>query len=185
MQQNDIYSIDVMDIRGHAQTLEKYKGSVLLVVNVASKCGLTKQYKELQEIYDQYKKMGLVVLGFPSNDFRGQEPGTNEEILEFCSLKYDVTFPLFGKIVVGGQHQHPLYRYLTSTCPTAQKNETSDFEARLAEFGHKKESPHDILWNFEKFVIGRDGKIVGRFTPDTTPDDKLIVSTIESALGYS
>ena len=181
--QTDIYSIDVIDIKGQSVDLSKYKGKVMLIVNVASKCGLTKQYKELQELYEAYKKLDFVVLGFPSNDFRGQEPGTNQEILEFCSLRYNVTFPMFAKTVVWGNHQHPLFRMMTTTLKETVRNQNSDFEARLAEFGHKKSAPHDILWNFEKFLVSRSGNLIGRFSPDMTPDDPVLVSAIEKALG--
>lgn len=181
--QTDIYSIDVIDIKGQSKDLSQFKGQVMLIVNVASKCGLTKQYKALQELYENYKKLGFVILGFPSNDFRGQEPGSNEEILEFCSLRYNVTFPMFAKTVVCGNHQHPLFRMMTSAVPQSLKNESSGFEARLAEMGHHKAAPHDILWNFEKFLVSRTGNLIGRFAPDMSPDDPALVAAVEKALG--
>lgn len=180
---SNIYETDVVDIKGQSTNLSQYSGKVMLIVNVASKCGLTKQYKALQEIYDEYKKLDFVVLGFPANDFLGQEPGTNQEIFEFCSLNYNVTFPMFAKTAVTGQHQHPLFRTLTSTIKESVRPEKSDFEERLAGFGHKKSEPQEILWNFEKFLIGRTGKVVGRFSPDMTPDDPVLVAAVEKALG--
>lgn len=182
---NKIYQIEVLDIKGHPTDLSKYAGKVLLIVNVASKCGLTKQYQALQELYQNYQKMGLVVLGFPSNDFRGQEPGTEQEILEFCSLNYNVTFPLFAKIPVTGPNQHPLFKMLTTTLPQCVTPERSDFAKRLAEAGHQKSEPQEILWNFEKFLVGRSGNVTGRFSSDLKPDDPLLVSALEKALGYT
>jgi glutathione peroxidase len=143
--------------------LNQYKGEVLLVVNVASKCGLTRQYTQLEEVYTKYKGKGFKVLGFPANEFLGQEPGTDEEIAKFCSSKYKVDFPMFSKIVVKGEGIAPLYQYLTS----AETN--PDFSG-------------DITWNFEKFLIGRDGKVVKRFSPKTSPDAPEVVEAIEAEL---
>jgi glutathione peroxidase len=182
--EKSIYEIEVLDIKGQPTDLSRYSGKVMLIVNVASKCGLTKQYEALQKLYQDYSKLGLVVLGFPSNDFRGQEPGTEQEILEFCSLRYNVTFPLFAKIPVTGANQHPLFRMLTSTFPRSIAPENSDFEKKLAEFGHQKSEAHEILWNFEKFLIGRKGAIAGRFAPDMKPDDRTLISAVEKALGF-
>ena len=151
------------DIDGKPVALSQYKGKVLLVVNVASKCGLTPQYAALEKLYDQYKDKGLVVLGFPANEFRGQEPGTNEQIKQFCTEKYDVSFPMFSKIVVKGDDIHPLYRFLTS-------KETNP------EFGG------EIAWNFNKFLVDRNGKVVGRFEPKVKPDDAAVVEKIEAEL---
>ncbi len=156
-----LYDIPVKDIDGHATSLKAYQGKVLLVVNVASKCGLTPQYAALQSLYAKYKDQGLVVLGFPCNQFAGQEPGTNEEIKQFCSSKYDISFPLFDKIDVNGPKRHPLYTALAGT--------ESPF-------------PGDIKWNFNKFLIGRDGKILKRFEPQTKPDSPEVIKAIESAL---
>ncbi len=143
--------------------LETYKGKVVMIVNTASKCGLTPQYEALQAVYDKYKDKDFEILGFPANNFMGQEPGTEEEIKEFCTLKYKVTFPMFSKISVKGTDQHPLYTYLTN----------------------EKSNPGfsgDISWNFEKFLIGKDGKTLARFSPSTKPDDAKVIEAIEKAL---
>ena len=147
----------VKTLAGKEVSLDQYVGKVVLIVNVASKCGLTPHYKGLQAMYDKYKEKGFEILGFPCNQFGGQEPGTAEEIQTFCSTKYNVTFPLFEKIDVNGPEQSPLYKKLT-----------------------EKGGP--IKWNFEKFVVGRDGKLVKRFGPRTEPGDKELVETIETAL---
>jgi len=156
-----VHEIAVKDIDGKDTTLGAYKGKVLLVVNVASKCGLTPQYKALEALHEKYKDKGFTVLGFPCNQFMGQEPGSNEEIKQFCSSKYNVTFPLFDKIDVNGEKRHPLY--------TALAGKESPF-------------PGDIKWNFGKFLIGRDGKIIKRFEPKTVPDDPQVIAAIEAAL---
>ena len=156
-----IYDIAVKDIDGKDTSLAAYKGKVVLIVNVASKCGFTPQYKNLEAVYQKYKDQGFVVLGFPCNQFGGQEPGTNEEIKQFCTSKYDVTFPLFDKIEVNGANRHPLYEALAS--------ETSPF-------------PGNIKWNFTKFLIGKDGKIVNRFDSKVKPDAPEATAAIEAAL---
>jgi glutathione peroxidase len=157
----DLYSIPLRDIDGKDATLKDYKGKVLLVVNVASKCGLTPQYEQLEKIYLKYKNQGLTIVAFPCNDFLSQEPGSNEEIKSFCSSKYAVTFPLFDKLHVKGSEQHPLYQALT---------------------GKDSPFPGEIAWNFGKFLIGRDGKILNRFTPKTKPDDAEVIKAIEAAI---
>jgi glutathione peroxidase len=151
------------DIKGNPVELSKYKGKVVLLVNVASKCGLTPQYEGLQSLYEKYEKQGLVVVGIPANEFGKQEPGTNEEIEKFCTSKYNVTFPMMSKIVVKGDGIDPLYKYLTS-------QKTSPAPAG------------DISWNFEKFVVGKDGKVVARFAPRTKPDDPKLLAKIEEEL---
>ncbi len=156
-----IYDIAVKDIDGKDTTLAAYKGKVVLIVNVASHCGFTPQYKSLEAVYKKYKDQGFVVLGFPCNQFGGQEPGTNEEIKQFCTSKYDVTFPLFDKIDVNGANRHPLYVLLAG--------ETSPF-------------PGNIKWNFNKFLIGKDGKILNRFDSKITPDSAEATPAIEAAL---
>jgi glutathione peroxidase len=156
-----IYDIPLKDIDGKDTSLKAYQGKVLLIVNVASKCGNTPQYTQLQELHEKFKDEGLVVLGFPANDFGKQEPGTNAEIKEFCSSKYKVTFPMFDKVVVKGPEKAPLYQALT---------------------GPESPFPGDVKWNFGKFLVGRDGKIIGRFEPKTKPDDKKVVEAIETAL---
>ena len=175
-----IYDIPVKSIDGAPARLGDYAGKVLLVVNVASKCGLTPQYEALQALYEARRDEGLVVLGFPANNFRDQEPGTEEEIATFCSTTYNVDFPLFQKISVAGPEKHPLYQTLTAAQPRTEGDEA--MRARLEGFGIATGGPGEVLWNFEKFVIGRDGKVVGRFSPDMTPDDPRLASALEQAL---
>jgi glutathione peroxidase len=175
-----IYDIPVKTIEGAPASLRDYEGKVLLVVNVASKCGLTPQYKGLQALYDSKKDDGLVILGFPANNFRGQEPGTDEEIASFCSTTYEVEFPLFSKIDVVGPEQHPLYAALTAAQPQAERAET--MRKRLEGFGIKTGGPNEVLWNFEKFVVGRDGQVIGRFSPDVAPDDAGLNEALDKAL---
>ncbi len=175
-----VYDIPLKTIDGKPASLADYKGKVLLVVNVASKCGLTPQYEGLQSLYNAKQKDGLEILGFPANDFKGQEPGTEAEIASFCSTKYDVTFPLFSKITVTGADKHPLYKALTQAQPHAQGGDT--MRKNLAGYGITPEPEPEVLWNFEKFVVGRDGKVVGRFTPDTTADNPQLVAALDAAL---
>jgi glutathione peroxidase len=177
-----LYDIPVRRIDGADASLGDYKGDVMLVVNVASKCGLTPQYTELEEIYEKYRDKGLVVLGFPANEFAGQEPGTNQEIQEFCSTKYAVKFPLFEKIVVKGNGQHPLYQQLIAEIPKAQQNPTGGLRKTLEQHGLAPTNDTDIMWNFEKFLVDRQGKVVGRFAPDIAPKDPTLVSAIETEL---
>ena len=156
-----IHSVPLKDIKGKATSLKAYEGKVLLVVNVASKCGYTPQYEALEAIYQKNKAKGFVVLGFPCNQFGGQEPASNEEIQQFCSSKYNVTFPLFDKLEVNGAGRHPLYNLLA---------------------GKDSPFPGDIKWNFNKFLIGRDGKILKRFESKATPDSADVTQAIEEAL---
>lgn len=153
--------IPLKTIRGADATLGDYAGKVLLVVNVASKCGLTPQYEGLEALYRTYREKGLVVLGFPANEFAGQEPGSEAEIESFCTTNFGVDFPMFAKIVVKGEGIHPLYATLIA------QSATPDAE---------------IAWNFEKFLVGRNGSVIGRFSPRTTPDDPALVAAIEAAL---
>ncbi|NMO14772.1 glutathione peroxidase [Pyxidicoccus fallax] len=175
-----IHDIPVKAIDGAQLTLDRFKGKVLLVVNVASKCGLTPQYEGLEKLYEDRRAKGLEVLGFPANDFMGQEPGTDAEIQEFCQVKYDVKFPLFSKISVVGAQQHPLYQRLTSLQPKATGD--GPFRERLAGYGLKPNAAPDVLWNFEKFLVGRDGRVVARFAPDITADDPRLVQAIDAEL---
>ena len=159
-----LYDIEVDTITGETQSLASYRGKVLLIVNTASKCGFTGQYEGLQALHETYQDQGLVILGFPSNDFLRQEPGTNEEIQSFCKLNYGVSFPMFAKISVKGKDQHPLYNYLT----------------------HPETNPKSagkISWNFNKFLIGRDGTVIDRFGTKVNPSDEEMTSKIEMALG--
>ena len=177
-------SIDTIPLKkldGTPATLGDWSGDVRLVVNVASKCGLTPQYEGLEKLYKSYKDKGLTVMGFPANNFRGQEPGTEAEIATFCSTSYGVTFPMFGKISVKGDEQHPLYQNLIAAQPKAAAKDDT-FKKRLAEYGITHEKESDVLWNFEKFLIGRDGHVISRFSPDITADDPMLVGAIEKAL---
>ncbi|RYA24010.1 glutathione peroxidase [Malaciobacter halophilus] len=157
----NIYDIEVETIDGKKISINEYKNKVLLIVNVASKCGFTSQYEGLEKLYDKYKNKDFVVLGFPCNQFMNQEPGTNEEIKEFCSLTYDVSFPMFSKINVNGDETHPLYKFL--------KSEASGFLGTEA-----------IKWNFTKFLIDKNGNIINRYSPSTTP--KSLEDDIEKLL---
>jgi glutathione peroxidase len=158
-----IYGFEMKDIGGQAVSLAEYRGRVLLLVNVASRCGYTRQYAGLQELSARYAKQGLVVMGFPANNFGGQEPGTNEEIRRFCTANFSVSFPLFAKISVKGDDIHPLYRYLTDS-------------ASNPGFGGP------IPWNFTKFLVARDGRILGRYAPNVEPLSDQLVRDVEEAL---
>ena len=158
-----IYDFKLKDIDGKEVPLSKYKGKVLLVVNVASKCGLTPQYAGLQALYTDKKKDGLVILGIPANDFGSQEPGSETEIKEFCTGKYNVSFPMFSKITVKGEEKNPLYSWLIA---------------------HSDRPSDEIEWNFAKFVIGRDGQVYKRLTPKDTPDSEAVKKTIDEALAH-
>lgn len=174
--------IPVDTIDGTSSSLGAHAGKVRLVVNVASKCGLTPQYTALEAVYRKYHERGLEILGFPANEFGAQEPGTNDEIQQFCSLNYEVSFPMFSKIVVKGEGQHPLYTALTSAKPEARALPGSDFRAKLVGYGIQPGAPHEILWNFEKFLVDRNGDVVERFAPDVPPDADIVVSAIEREL---
>jgi len=178
---NDIYEIPVKTIDGDETNLGEYKGKTLLVVNVASQCGLTPQYEGLEKLYEEYRDKGFEVLGFPSNDFKGQEPGTEEEIKDFCATNYDVKFPLFSKVGIL-ENRHPLYASLIEAHPETDVNNGDGMKERLRNFGHTRVDPTDVLWNFEKFLIGKNGEIVARFAPDVTPDDERLRSSIEADL---
>jgi glutathione peroxidase len=159
---SNLYTFTLNSIDGKPAPLADYKGKVILVVNVASQCGYTPQYSALESIYEKYKGQGFVILGFPANNFGGQEPGTDAEIKTFCTRKYSVTFPIYSKISVKGSDQAPLYAYLTKdTAPAIQG---------------------DIKWNFTKFLVDRNGKVVQRFEPSVTPDSKEMTSAIEQRL---
>ncbi|MDA3133543.1 glutathione peroxidase [Atlantibacter subterranea] len=179
---NDILNTDVITIDGVSTTLEPWRGNVLLIVNVASKCGLTPQYEQLENIHKAWRDQGFSVLGFPCNQFLGQEPGSEEEIKTFCSTTYGVTFPMFSKIDVNGENRHPLYQKLIDAAPNAVAPEASGFYERMASKGRAPLYPDDILWNFEKFLVGRDGQVVQRFSPDMTPEDPIVMEAIKLAL---
>ena len=174
-QTSGIYDITVKDMDGSDVSLANYKGKVLLIVNVASKCGLTPQYEGLEALYQKYKDQGLEILAFPCNQFLEQEPGTNEEIQSFCSLNYNVTFPLFDKIDVNGEAESPLYTYLKKQAPFKGYPEgTEEFATMLDEIHKKTGTGFDqgdaIRWNFGKFLVSKDGKTILRFEPMVTPD---------------
>lgn len=179
----DLYEIPLRRIDGPPATLGDFRGKVLLLVNVASKCGLTPQYEGLEKLYESHRARGLEVLGFPANEFEGQEPGTNEEIQAFCTTNYGVQFPMFEKIVVKGPGIHPLYGALTSAAPRADDLGDDSFRKALAGYGIVQEKPDDVLWNFEKFLVGRNGEVLGRFSPGVAPNHPGLVAAIESALG--
>lgn len=177
----DIAEIPLTRIDGSADSLGQHDGNVLLVVNVASKCGLTPQYEGLEQLYGEYKGQGFEVLGFPANDFGAQEPGTDEEIVEFCQLNYGVSFPLFTKAAVTGPEKQPLYAALTQAVPTKQ-GDVDGMKERFRGYGMTPNEDPEVLWNFEKFLIARDGSVVGRFAPGTAPDDPLLVDAIKAQL---
>ncbi len=162
-------------------SLSDYAGKVILVVNVASKCGLTPQYEGLEALYRAHRDDGLVVLGFPANDFGAQEPGTNEEIANFCTTNFAVDFPMFAKVTVVGPQKHPLYAALTAAAPTS-RGDAEGFRERLRGYGMTPNLEPEVLWNFEKFLIGRDGAVIARFAPTMAPDDPELVSAVEAAL---
>lgn len=157
------YLFDMKKINGEMESLSKYKGGVTLIVNVASECGLTPQYKGLEELYEMFKDRGFTILGFPANEFGAQEPGSDKEIESFCSLNYGVSFPLFSKIVVKGEGIHPLYQYLTAKESNAE--------------GHG-----EVIWNFQKYLIGKDGAILRTYHPKTEPLDAELIADIEANL---
>jgi glutathione peroxidase len=157
----NLYDIQLSSIDGTAMTLLDYKGDVLLVVNVASECGLTPQYEGLQCLHEQYASRGFKVIGLPCNQFGGQEPGTEEEVKQFCESRFNVTFPMAAKIDVNGENQHPLYTLLS---------------------GDDAKFPGDISWNFEKFLIGKNGEVLQRFAPKIEPESQEVVNQIEAAL---
>ncbi len=178
---SDVQQIPVTTITGEPASLADHAGKVLLVVNVASKCGLTPQYTALEALYGEKQEQGFAILGFPANNFGAQEPGTEEEIVEFCSTNYNVTFPMFSKISVVGDDQHPLYAALTSAAPRAA-GDPEAFRERLRGFGMTPNEDPDVLWNFEKFLVSRSGEVVGRFAPTTAPDDAELLAAIDAEL---
>jgi glutathione peroxidase len=180
-----IYDIPVRTIAGADTSLAVYKGKVLLVVNVASKCGLTKQYEGLEKLYKDYQDRGVVVAGFPANDFAGQEPGTSEEILTFCTGNFGVDFPMFEKIAVVGAEKHPLYAALIAAQPKAINLSEIPWREKLKDYGIAPNPEPELLWNFEKFLVSRSGEVVKRFAPDTAPDAPALIAAIEAELAKS
>lgn len=180
---SSIYGIPVNRISGEPATLGDHQGKVLLAVNVASKCGLTPQYEGLEKLYQSRHAQGLEVLGFPANNFKGQEPGTEAEIQSFCTLTYDVHFPMFAKISVKGADRHPLYDALTSAQPAAIGE--GPFRERLKGFGIDGGATDEVLWNFEKFLVDRKGEVVARFAPDVTAEDPRLLAAVDAELSRS
>ena len=185
-----LYDIPVNRITGEGTSLADYRGKVLLIVNVASQCGLTPQYDALEKLYTRFKDSGLVVLGFPANDFGSQEPGTNEEIQTFCRSNFGVNFPMFSKIAVTGPDTHPLYQSLIAAQPKATGDGRTAMRDNLNGFLQSKHNSTTnpepcILWNFEKFLIDRQGNVAVRFSPEVTPDDPTLVSAVEATLAKS
>jgi len=160
LEKRHLYEFSMKTIEGEERELSFYRGKVLMIVNVASKCGLTPQYADLQRLYETHKNRGFEILAFPANDFLGQEPGSDEDIKEFCSVNYDVTFDLFSKISVTGNEQHPLYRFITQNSSV----------------------PGDISWNFQKYLVDRNGTIIAKYSPRTKPFEKDLVATLNELL---
>jgi glutathione peroxidase len=184
---SSLYDVPLKTLDGRPASLRDYAGKVLLIVNVASRCGLTPQYAGLQTLYQRFRDRGFVVLGFPSNDFAGQEPGSAEEIQAFCATDFPVTFPLFEKIPVSGESKHPVYSTLTAAMPW-HEFDAHDFRDNIDNYlslqGLDKSPPlPEVLWNFEKFLVGRDGDVLARFSPDVQPDSPRLVNAVEKALG--
>jgi glutathione peroxidase len=177
-----IEEIHVRRIDGQPSSLAEYAGKVRLIVNVASQCGLTPQYAGLEALYRKYHARGFEILAFPANEFGAQEPGSEAEIQAFCFTNYGISVPLFSKLVVKGPEQHPLYAELTAAQPEARAAGGSDLRAKLRDYGFDPGAPHDVLWNFEKFLVNRRGEVVDRFAPDVLPEAELIVSAIEHEL---
>lgn len=178
--QKTLFDIAVNKIDGTAATLAEYRGQVLLMVNVASQCGLTPQYEALEKLHEDYRECGFAVLGFPANDFAAQEPGSNEEIATFCTSIYGVQFPMHAKIAVTGDDQHALYAHLTRAQPLTSDRATT--EAMLRQYHIEPTAAPEVVWNFEKFLVGRDGQVIARYAPTTTPDAAELVAAIEKAI---
>lgn len=175
-----LYELPLTRIDGSRGTLHALQDQVLLIVNVASKCGLTPQYEGLEALYRRYRERGLTVLGFPANDFAGQEPGSDAEIQTFCSTRYDVSFPMFAKIMVTGEERHPLYSWLINARPSTEGR--AAMETMLRGHGIEPTPAPEVVWNFEKFLVGRNGLVLRRFAPDTKPDAPELLAAIEAAL---
>jgi glutathione peroxidase len=178
---SELSQIPLKTIKGADASLADYAGKVLLAVNVASKCGLTPQYEGLEALHERLEGQGFAVLGFPANNFGAQEPGSNDEIASFCTTNFGVKFPMFEKISVVGEDKHPLYAALTTAAPTAQ-GDPDVFREKLRGYGMTPNSDPEVLWNFEKFVISRDGNVAARFAPTTAPDDADLLAVIEAEL---
>ena len=176
-----LFDLPLKTLAGEPTTLAPYQGHVLLIVNTASKCGLTPQYEGLEKLYSTYKHCGFEVLGFPANDFAGQEPGSSEEIANFCSTSYNITFPMFEKVVATGPGKAPLYGLLTDAQPVARVADPG-FKDTLRGYGLTVHEAPELTWNFEKFLVNRKGQVVARFAPDTLPTDDVVIKAIEREL---
>ncbi len=177
-----LLEIPVRSIDGAETSLAPYAGKVLLIVNVASACGFTPQYEGLEKLFESERDRGLVILGFPSNDFGAQEPGSNAEIAEFCSTTFHVEFPMFAKLGINGAERHALYEALIAARPHAHEPQSSAFREQMAKYGIHPSGESDVMWNFEKFLVARDGTVVGRYTSNVTPDDPDLRAAIEREL---
>jgi glutathione peroxidase len=179
---SSIYDIPIRTLEGADTSLAEFKGKVVLIVNVASKCGLTPQYEGLEQLYKDFKEKGFEIAAFPSNDFLQQEPGTSEEIRSFCTLNYGVDFPIFEKIPVLGPEKHPLYAALIAARPEALELADTPFREKLKGYGIETAPAPEILWNFEKFLVDKSGKVVQRYSPDTDPLNPTLTTAIEAEL---
>ena len=177
-----LYDIQLKRLDGSPTTLAEFQGQVLLIVNLASKCGFTPQYAGLESLFEKFRERGLQVLGFPCNDFAAQEPGSAEEIQSVCTASYGVRFPLFEKTQINSEPRHPLYAALIAAQPASVAPANSDLREKLAEYKLLPLHDSDVLWNFEKFLVARHGQVIQRFAPDVTPDDPILLAAIEAAL---
>lgn len=178
-----LYDIPLTRLNGEPTTLAEHRGQVLLIVNVASKCGLTPQYAGLEALFESHRARGLQVLGFPCNDFAAQEPGSEAEIQSFCDTQYAVQFPLYQKVRINSEPRHPLFAALIAAQPVAQPSGSDQLIKTLGQHGLLPKNETDVTWNFEKFLVGRDGRVIGRFAPDVAPDDAALQAAIAAALG--
>jgi glutathione peroxidase len=177
----ELYGIALRKADQTQTTLSEFSGKVLLLVNVASRCGFTPQYEGLEAIHEKYRARGFSVLGFPANEFGAQEPGSDDQIQQFCRVNYGVQFPVFAKLVAKGEDRHPLYRHLNAAYPKTWRSEPGIMRRKLAEYG-LLEPEDDISWNFEKFLIGRKGEVAARFAPKVEPTDPMVLQAIEEEL---
>lgn len=178
----DLYTVPATRIDGSVGTIGDFRGRVLFIVNVASQCGLTPQYEGLEALQQRFSARGFDVLGFPANDFAGQEPGSDTEIQKFCTGNFGASFPMFSKIQVTGEFKHPLYAELIDRQPTSTGDGKQAWRQHLIEFGIEPLAEPELLWNFEKFLVSRTGEVVARFSPDTLPEAEGIVAAIEAEL---
>ncbi len=169
------------DLNGNKVPFQQFEGRVVLMVNVASQCGLTPQYKGLEELYRQFKDVGFLIVGVPANNFGAQEPGSHDEIKSFCEKNFGVSFLMLEKISVNGDDRHPLYNFLTKEQPLAFSANGDTFEKKLNSYGIQRKNTSDVLWNFEKFLISKNGKVLRRFSPDTEPNSPDLVQEIKQA----